>query len=140
MAGTPENMLICLHETDSKKVKLFFWLAQEGSPYTRIRGGAGGHTGNIIGALRSKKLIAQCIFDGRCAAQIFNERDEKVLVPGRIPKKMTILNNASFYHRETIIKIADNTEVFVIFLTPYSPNYNKVEDFLYSIKILIVRR
>ena len=141
MADIPENMLVYVDETGLKKSEAIpYGWSKKGVPLQGLKSGARGNAGNIIGALRANKLIAPCIFEGNCDTQIFNEWCEKMLVPELIPGNVVILDNASFHHKETITKLCYDAGCSVIFLPPYSPDYNKIENYWHSLKTLIRRR
>jgi transposase len=81
---------------------------------------------NVIGALREKEHIA---------VECYNHTTDRVYFEGwfenyflkEIPKGCTaILDNATFHSKERLRKLARG-KVRLLFLPPYSPDYNPIE-------------
>jgi len=82
---------------------------------------------NIIGAKWGKKHIATQCYQHSTTAGFFEDWLEFELIP-QIPEySIIIMDNASFHRKNFLRKIADRYDVIVLFLPPYSPDYNPIE-------------
>ena len=59
---------------------------------------------------------------------------EKRLMPLLSPGSVVIMDNASFRRKEVLRQIASRYHVMVLFLPPYSPEYNPIEKLWANIK------
>lgn len=55
------------------------------------------------------------------------------------PKSVLVMDNASFHHSERIEQMCSEAEVKLVFLSPYSPDLNPIEEFFAELKALIPR-
>ena len=53
---------------------------------------------------------------------------------GTNPRSVVILNNASIHHCDGVVELIESTGALVIFLPPYSPDLNPIEETFASIK------
>ena len=60
-------------------------------------------------------------------SQIFEAWVEQDLLPKLPPKSVLVIDNASFHKKENIEEILDRDGHKLLFLPPYSPNYNHIE-------------
>ena len=89
---------------------------------------------NIIGALMSKKFFAPLTFIGSCNTDVVNYWFKNILLP-EIPKGTTIvMDNASFHKDESTLKLIEDAGCHVLFLPPYSPERNKIENCWHVVK------
>ena len=101
--------------------------------YAKIPG-ARAHRLNIIGALMSKKFFAPLTFRGSCNIDVVNYWFKNILLP-EIPKGTTIvMDNASFHKDESTLKLIEDDGCHVLFLPPYSPERNKIENYWHVVK------
>ena len=94
--------------------------------YGLYKFGAKGRT-NVIGALHKGKLLTTSLFDCNIDSQIFEAWVEQDLLPKLPPKSVLVIDNASFHKKENIEKILDREGHKLLFLPPYSPDYNHIE-------------
>lgn len=82
---------------------------------------------NVIAGLCGKKHIAVRCYEHATTAAFFEDWFEWELL-GVVPaKSVIILDNASFHRKKQLYAIAARYGVFVLFLPPYSPDFNKIE-------------
>lgn len=74
------------------------------------------------------------MFEGSCNTQVFNTWLEEMLVPDLVPGKVVILDNASFHKSTRTIELIEAAGCRVLFLPPYSPDYNPIEHFWHKLK------
>jgi transposase len=55
------------------------------------------------------------------------------------PKSVLVINNTSFHHSERLSQIYTNTGVKLVYLPPYSPDLNPIEEFFAELKSFIRR-
>ena len=95
---------------------------------------------SIASALHCGKLCAPFIFEGSCNRDVFETYVEKVLVPILTPGKTIVLDNATFHHGGKILQLIEKSQCKVLYLPPYSPDYNPIEHFWTCIKNTIRRQ
>lgn len=82
---------------------------------------------SLIAAKREKELLAPILFPGTTNSVWFNHWLEHHLLPVLNPNSLLIMDNAPFHKKEEIRKIAEDAGHIVLFLPPYSPDFNKIE-------------
>jgi putative transposase len=96
----------------------------------RIHGERNGKTRkrtSLIPGKRGKKLLAPVLFAGTTNPVWFNHWLEDHLLPELNPHALLIMDNAPFHKKEEIRQIAEAAGHNVLFLPPYSPEFNKIE-------------
>lgn len=97
---------------------------------------------SMIGGLHNGKFIAPFMFQGHCNLEVFECYLEKILVP-ILQKGMTlIIDNASFHKSSKIKELIERASAKILYLPPYSPDFNPIEHYWHKIKNAIrkVRR
>jgi transposase len=94
---------------------------------------------NIIAALNKNLLIAPFIFEGYSTQNIYETYVELVLAPALKPGMVLVIDNARIHKSKKIIALIEAVGCKVIFLPPYSPDYNPIEHHWDSVKNAIRR-
>jgi transposase len=82
---------------------------------------------NVIAGLHGKQHVAVRCYSHSTKADFFNDWFEWELIPA-IPKfSLVMMDNASFHKKDQIYAIAAKYDVYVLFLPPYSPDFNPIE-------------
>lgn len=89
---------------------------------------------SFIAALCQKKIIAPLAFKGTCNTTLFNEWVEKILTPELKPGQVVILDNAAFHKSERTKQLIEKSGCQLLFLPPYSPDFNPIETCWANIK------
>jgi len=89
---------------------------------------------SMIAALNDSKIKAACVFEGNCDRDFFELYLTDVLVPELTPGKVIILDNASFHKGGRIVEIIEAAGCTVLYLPPYSPDFNPIEHYWAKIK------
>ena len=92
---------------------------------------SGGRVGRttLIAGLYLGKLVAPLRFIGHTTSQVVIKWIRRVLAPV-IKQGMTIiLDNATFHNNSTVIKAFTDIGLNVLFLPPYSPDLNPIENY-----------
>lgn len=88
----------------------------------------------MVAGLRSDKLVAPCYFSGHCNAEVFNAWIEQALIPELTPGQTIILDNARFHQSKQTRKLIEEAGCKLLFLPPYSPDYNPIEHRWFPLK------
>lgn len=79
-------------------------------------------------------LFAPFIFEGYSNKMTYETYVEHVLAPALEPGMVLIIDNASFHKSKRIIEIIESVGCRVLFLPPYSPDFNPIEHYWAAIK------
>ena len=79
-------------------------------------------------------MLAPVLFEGSTDATWFNCWLEKYLFKELRPKSTIIMDNAPFHKKNEIREIADKHGHHLLFLPPYSPDFNPIEKTFAHIK------
>ena len=97
--------------------------------------GSRGERINMIAALTwDRELFAPLVFSGSCDTEIFNEYVRQILLPNLDAGSVVILDNASFHKASNISSLLKKKKCSVLFLPPYSPDLNPIENYWSPIK------
>ena len=84
---------------------------------------------NIVAARCGDRIVAPMIYDGTTDRVIFECWFETMLLKS-IPKySIVILDNATFHRKVRLQELAATAGCEVLFLPPYSPDLNPIENF-----------
>jgi len=89
---------------------------------------------NVIAALCGKKLGADFLFQGTTDTELFNSWVKLCLVPFLRKGQVVFMDNASFHKSEETRKLIEAAGCRLIFLPPYSPDFNPIEHIWHVIK------
>lgn len=89
---------------------------------------------NITAALNANQLFAPLLFEGYSNKSVYETYIEKVLLPSLKPGMVLIIDNARFHKSKKIIELLDKIQCRVIFLPPYSPDFNPIEHHWTAVK------
>ena len=89
---------------------------------------------NLIAAQIDGKAIAPMYYGWNTDAGIVEFWFEERLMPLLPPGSVVIMDNASFHRKGILRQIASRYHVMVLFLPPYSPEYNPIEKLWANIK------
>jgi len=79
-------------------------------------------------------LLAPFIFEGYSNKVTFETYVEHVLVPAMRPGMVLVIDNASFHKSKRVIELVEAAKCRVIFLPPYSPDFNPIEHHWAAVK------
>lgn len=129
------NRLVFIDETwiKTSMAPLRGW----GAKGERLRGFAPhGHwrTLTFLGALRSDKLTAPCVFDGPINGESFRAYVEQQLVKVLKPGDIVIMDNLGSHKSPTVRRMIRKAGARLWYLPPYSPDLNPIEQVFAKIK------
>jgi transposase len=96
----------------------------------------------VLPAYAQDGIVLSRIFQGSTDASIFEDFIEQLLQHcGRWPepKSVLIMDNASFHHTEQVKDLCSAAGVKLVYLPPYSPDLNPIEEFFAELKGFIKR-
>lgn len=91
----------------------------------------------IIGALSESKFLAPMVYQGYCTAEVICGWLEKFLLPLVQPGQVIIMDNAPFHNSCKIKELIEKVGCELLFLPPYSPDLNPIENWWNKIKTAI---
>ncbi len=89
---------------------------------------------SMIAALNKEKIVAPMTFEGYCDTEVFNGWFEQFLAPILRPGQTVILDNATFHKSKKTVEFAKSIGVDILYLPPYSLDFNKIEHHWFAIK------
>jgi putative transposase len=89
---------------------------------------------SLIAAKRGKQMLAPVLFEGGTDAIWLNSWLEKHLFKELKPQSTIIMDNAAFHKKIDMNEIATNHRHYVLFLPPYYPDFNPIEQDFANIK------
>jgi len=92
---------------------------------------------SMVSAYCQNKFIAPMHFEGYCNTELFNTWLEEMLLPKLKKGQTVILDNASFHKSKKTVELIESVECHVLFLPPYSPDFNPIEHAWANIKRII---
>ena len=98
----------------------------------------GTHT-SVIGAVGLRGLVAALAVEGAVDAEVFNAYAERVLGPRLRPGDVVVLDNLSAHRSSRIEGVAAERGAQVLWLPPYSPDFNPIEQCWSKIKTYLRR-
>jgi len=112
----------------------FAWAMRGQKVYADKLGNAKKGRTNLIMALRGKTWLAPVLFTGSCDAQLVEAWMEHHLIPELTAPSIMICDNAPFHRKERLKSIAAKHGHHLLFLPPYSPDFNPIEKVFALIK------
>jgi transposase len=97
---------------------------------------------HILPAYAQDGIVLSRVFQGSTDGFLFEDFLEELLRHcGRWPepKSVLVMDNASFHHSERIDRMCSESGVQLVYLPPYSPDLNPIEEFFSELKAFIRR-
>ena len=96
----------------------------------------------ILLAYTQDSILLARVFQGSTDSTVFEDFIEQLLpFCGKWPepKSVLVMDNASFHHTERIEQMCYDAGVKLVYLPPYSPDFNPIEEFFAELKAFIKR-
>ena len=81
----------------------------------------------MIAGWCNHNLIAPFTVEGSCNRVVFETWLSECLIPVLQPGQLIILDNATFHKGGIIRQLIEEAGWFLLYLPPYSPDFNKIE-------------
>jgi transposase len=91
----------------------------------------------FLAALRVDRVDAPCVFDGPINGESFQLYVEQILVPSLKPGDIVIMDNLGSHRGQAIRSAITSTGARLVFLPPYSPDLNPIEQVFAKLKHLM---
>ena len=91
----------------------------------------------FLAALRCDRIDAPCVLDQPVNGQSFADYVEQCLVPTLSPGDVVIMDNLSSHKRPAVRKAIRSAGARLLFLPPYSPDLNPIEQVFAKLKLLL---
>ena len=89
---------------------------------------------NVTAALNLNRLFAPFLFEGYSNSIVYETYVKQVLVPALRPGMVVVIDNARFHKSKKIVELIETAGCRLIFLPPYSPDYNPIEHWWTAVK------
>lgn len=92
---------------------------------------------HILPAYAQDGIILSCVYSGSTDAALFEDFLKQLLQHcGRfpVPKSVLVMDNASFHHLLRVEQLCTNAGVKLLYLLPYSPDFNPIEEYFAELK------
>ncbi len=94
-------------------------------------------TTTFTGALRLSGMTAPFVLDGAMNGVAFRAYIEQVLVPTLTPGDIVIMDNLPAHKAEGVRKAIEDIGCSLLFLPPYSPDFNPIEKAFSKLKAML---
>lgn len=84
-------------------------------------------TTTFVAALRSDGLVAPMVIDGAMNGDLFVAYAKQVLVPSLRAGDVVVLDNLASHKRAAAVRAIEGAGCSVVYLPPYSPDFNPIE-------------
>jgi transposase len=91
----------------------------------------------FLAALRHDRIDAPCVLDQPINGQSFTDYVEQFLAPTLKPGDVVIMDNLSSHKRPAVRRAIRNVGARLLFLPPYSPDLNPIEQVFAKLKHLL---
>jgi len=95
---------------------------------------------SMIGGLCVDSFKAPFMFEGHCNAEVFETYLEKILLPAIEKGTTIVIDNASFHKSLKAKNLIKDAGCQLIYLPPYSPDLNPIENYWHKIKTAIRKK
>jgi len=89
---------------------------------------------SIVAGKCEKQIIAPLQYSGTMDSVLFNFWFETMLLPSLKVGSVIVMDNARFHQKKALCEMAVKAKCHVLFLPPYSPDLNPIENFWAWIK------
>jgi transposase len=91
----------------------------------------------LVAGLRASGLIAPMVLDGPMTGEVFRAYVEQVLIPELSPGDVVVLDNLAAHKVVGIRKMIQAAGASLLYLPPYSPDLNPIEQVFAKLKALL---
>ena len=91
-------------------------------------------TTTFVAGLRADGLVAPMVVDGAMNGDLLVAYVEQVLVPALRPGDVVLMDNLASHKRVAAVRAIERAGGSVVYLPPYSPDYNPIEQAFAKIK------
>lgn len=96
-------------------------------------------TTTLVAGLRTTGMVAPMVLDGPINGEWFEAYVAQVLVPELRPGDVVVMDNLSSHKRAAVRELVELAGARLLFLPPYSPDFNPIEKAFAKLKALLRR-
>ena len=111
---------------DARDDYAYGW-SPKGEPIEGLKSGRRQGRINMIAGYRDGEIIAPFTIAGACNRNVFETWLEFCLIPTLAVGEILIIDNATFHHGGRITDLVEAAGCKVMYLPPYSPDFNRIE-------------
>jgi len=128
LAEVPVSQRVYVDESgmDERDDYGYGW-CKRGVRFEALKSGRRAGRVNMIAAYCQRQLMAPFTVEGSCNRLVFETWLETCLVPVLEPGQVVILDNATFHHGGRIATLIESAGCRLLYLPPYSPDLNRIE-------------
>ena len=94
-------------------------------------------TTTFLAGLRTTGMVAPYVLDGPINGDAFEVYVAQILVPELRPGDVVIMDNLSSHKRPKVVELIAAAGASVLYLPPYSPDFNPIEKAFSKLKALL---
>ena len=94
-------------------------------------------TTTFVAGLRDTGIVAPLVLDGPMTGEVFRKYVEEILVPTLHPGDVLVLHNLAAHKVEGVREAILAAEAGLLYLPPYSPDLNPIEQLFAKLKTLL---
>ncbi|KAF0096570.1 MAG: putative transposase for insertion sequence element [bacterium] len=94
-------------------------------------------TSTFLAALRHDAITAPCVIDGPINGETFAAYVEQFLAPTLSPGDIVVMDNLGSHKGPSVRKAIEDAGAQLLFLPPYSPDLNPIEQVFAKLKALL---
>ena len=94
-------------------------------------------TSTFLAGLRHDGLVAPCVIDGAINGETFRAWVEQFLAPTLRPGDIVVMDNLASHKVTGVREAIDAAGASLLYLPPYSPDLNPIEQFIAKLKALL---
>jgi transposase len=100
---------------------------EKGDRFYALKSGRRQERVNMIAAYCNSQLMAPFTIEGACNRSVFEIWIKTCLIPCLKPGQCLVIDNATFHKGGCIEALIEQAGCKVLYLPPYSPDFNKIE-------------
>jgi transposase len=94
-------------------------------------------TSTFLAALRCDGITAPCVIDGPINGETFRAYVEQLLLPTLVEGDLVVMDNLGSHKGDEVRKMIEAAGAKLLFLPPYSPDLNPIEQLFAKLKALL---
>ena len=128
MSAIPGAQIVYIDESgmDNRDQYDYGW-NEQGQRFHALKSGRREGRVNMIAALCNQKLLAPFTVVGACNRTVFEIWLETCLLPTLVTGQVVVMDNATFHKGGRIEELIQSVGCRLLYLPPYSPDLNKIE-------------
>lgn len=115
-------------------VRQYGWAAMGEKVYGERHGNRRPRTSFLAARMPDGTLAATQLWEGTCNTVIFNDWVRDLLCPLLNGISVVVMDNAAFHKSEETRRLIESTGAILLFLPPYSPDLNPIEQDFATLK------